>query len=167
MLNLNIPVPRIARIRLSELDWHFTPPDQRHAVAFEIFPNQPLGYKELFFDFSHNGYRLLSDIVCDLDDLNRSREIQKHLPNKKDDPEDMKVLMKDVLSAKNYRDAIIANAQRILQSLRQYEWFDPKSAALCAMALGKRDFVIEVMPQVVTAIYDADKPKKKGWFRRK
>jgi hypothetical protein len=64
---------RKARNYLTENVWQFTPPDERENVIYSLFLNAKIyRYVDLFCDFSESGYRILGDIICDIDDMYRA-----------------------------------------------------------------------------------------------
>ena len=59
-------------------------PDEREAFLIEHLP-EAVDYYDLMTDFRHSGFRILGDLVCDVDDENRGRE-RKKLIRKGDSP---------------------------------------------------------------------------------
>ncbi len=165
---------RKARNYLSENMWQFTPPDERENVIYSLFLNAKIySYSDLFCVFSESGYRILGDIVCDIDDMYRAMGLKKNLLHQKDDSMQMKLMLAGISQAGDYKAQIIRNCINIIRP------FDRKKTALdyaevvkCAVALGKRQFALEALPTTVwelaldrSHIYKAEeKPKKKRWF---
>ncbi len=155
---------------LRESDWQFTPEEDRLLMLYALFPGMPPGYREVLCDFRCGGYRVLGDILMDLDAQYQEDEIKKHMGIRKGDSEQMKRMMSGALEAPDYRDCLIGNCKSIMQpSFRQdgdiVIPFD--YAVMCAELLGKRSFILEVLPG--TAEYlavDRTKPKKKkAWWK--
>jgi len=167
---------RKARNYLSENTWQFTPPDERENVIYSLFLNAKIySYVDLFCDFSESGYRILGDIICDIDDMYRAIGIKKNLLHQKGDSIQMKTMLAGISHAGDYKAQIIRNCINVIRP------FDRKKIPLnyadvvkCAVALGKRQFALEVLPTTVyelaldsTHIKKAEeKPKKKRWFKR-
>ena len=168
---------RKARTYLTENMWQFTPPDERENVIYSLFLNAKIySYADLFCDFSESGYRILGDIICDIDDMYRAIGLKKNLLHQKGDSMQMKLMLAGISQAGDYKAQIIRNCINIIRP------FDRKKTALdyaevvkCAVALGKRQFALEVLPTTVlelaldrSHVYKSkdEKPKKKGWFRK-
>lgn len=132
---------------ISERQWHLTPPEERENVLGEILPGMyGLEYAELFCDFRCSGYRLLGDIICDMDDLHRSRQIQKSLFAQKGDSKDLVFMLNGIAKSRDYRVEIARRCVMVLQPPTARSSFDFEEAAKCAIALGKRQFALEVLP---------------------
>ena len=139
-----------ARIMLSETNWHLTPPAERLVTTYTILRGSiDLQYRELFCDFRHGGYRLLGDIICDLDDMYRAQGISKSLIHK-DDSDDLRWLLNGVRGKGDYKQQVIKNCQMLLSpNIKGKEKYDLNEALKCAVALGERQFALEVMPMTV------------------
>ena len=141
---------RQARIKLTEMSWHLTPPSDRLIATYSIIGDMlDYEYRELFCDFRHGGYRILGDIICDLDDMYRSRGISKSLI-RSDDSNDIKRLLVGVRHSSDYKQVIIRNCLYLFKpNTKGEEIFDLNEALKCAVALGERQFALEVMPMMV------------------
>ena len=168
---------RNARNYLTENMWQFTPPEERENVIFSLFSNfMVFGYIDLFCDFSESGYRILGDIICDIDDMNRAIVLKKNLLNQKGDSQQMKTLLTGISRAGDYKSHIIRNCLNVIRPLdRNKTPLDYSDVVKCAVALGKRQFALEVLPNTVlelaldrSHIYKTteENPKKKRWFKR-
>lgn len=60
---------------------------------------------ELFCDFSCSGYRILGDLICDADDMNRKNDITKHIV-RKGDGSDIRSLLAGVRLHGNYEEIL-------------------------------------------------------------
>ena len=74
----SMPAEEVAKARqmLKTEQFHFMNKEQRLRFIYSpVFGSayQIVDYEDLFTDFSHNGYRLLGDILCDYDDRNTAR----------------------------------------------------------------------------------------------
>lgn len=167
---------RKARNYLSENTWQFTQPDERENVIYSLFLNAKIySYVDLFCDFSESGYRILGDIICDIDDMYRAIGIKKNLLHQKGDSTQMKKMLAGISYAGDYKAQIIRNCINVIRPFdRKKIPLDYADVVKCAVALGKRQFALEVLPTTVlelalnpTHIKKAgEKPKKKRWFKR-
>ena len=141
---------RQARLKLSETAWHLTPPSDRLVATYEIISGMiDYDYRELFCDFRHSGYRILGDIICDLDDMYRAKEIADHI-KRQDDDKDLNALLSNTNQTGDYRKTVVSNCINLMTShIKGAEKFDLNEVLKCAAALGERQFALEVMPSVV------------------
>ena len=141
---------RQARLKLSETAWHLTPHSDRMVATYEIISGIiDYDYRELFCDFRHSGYRILGDIICDLDDMYRAKEIVDHVKHQ-DDGKDLNALLSNVYQTGDYRKSVVSNCLNLMTShIKGAEIFDLNEVLKCAVALGERQFALEVMPSVV------------------
>lgn len=139
-----------ARMKLTEMNWHLTPPSERLLATYSIIDGMlDYEYRELFCDFRHGGYRILGDIICDLDDMYRSTGISKSLI-RNDDSADLKQLLSGVSHSSDYKQVIIRNCLYLLKPNTKDEVsFDLNEVLKCAVALSARQFALEVMPMTV------------------
>ncbi len=168
---------RRSRLLLSERQWHLTPPEERETVLAEILPGlYRYEYADLFCDFRCSGYRILGDIICDMDDLHRSRQIQKNLFAQKGDSKDLVFMLNGIDKVRDYKEEIARRCVMALQPPTARNRFDFEEAAKCAIALGKRQFALEVLPASlleltcdrshVFAPPTEETPKKRRTFRK-
>lgn len=165
-----------ARKYLTENMWQFTPPDERENVIYSLFLNAKIyTYADLFCDFSESGYRILGDIICDIDDMYSAMGLRKNLLKQKGDSVQMKIMLAGISQAGDYKAQIIRNCINVIRPIdRKKMPLDYADVVKCAIALGKRQFTLEVLPTTVlelaldrSHIYKKEeKPKKKGGFRR-
>ena len=122
--------------------WQLMAEDEREAFLAEYLPYDRHEYLDLFADFRHFGFRVLVDIVCDLEDMYVSEERKKNAVRTDTDSELVNDIMKYYLRgrSKDYRDLAASRARRYLD-----ERIEPDKALMCAVALGKRDFAIDVL----------------------
>ena len=164
---------RKARRALTEENWHLTPLQERKDVLYRILPTSGYSYQyiDLFSDFRSGGYRVLGDILCDLDDQHRRSGIENHLI-RKGDSKDLKRLLEPSTVANDRRTVVIHNCRNVMyppKTRDRQERFDEEEAVKCALALGKRGFVLDVMQVkalTLTVGPTTDRPKRKGLFRR-
>lgn len=153
-----------ARRTMEYLRWHLTPPEERKELYWKITGHLriPSNYEDLFCDFRHCGFRLLGDILCDIDENNRIHGSSNGMP-KHNDNKDMATMLLGVENAPDYRQRINFNCLMVLQPIDHKDYFDFEEAAKCAIALGKRKFAIDVLGTYLEPLIVADRPKKKKW----
>ena len=141
---------RRSRLKLSETAWHLTPHSDRMVATYEIISGMiDYDYRELFCDFRHSGYRILGDIICDLDDMYRAKEIADHVKHQ-DDGKDLNALLSNTNQTGDYRQTVIRNCIRLfVPNYKGAERLDLNEVLKCAVALGERQFALEVMPMTV------------------
>ena len=141
---------RRSRLKLSEAAWHLTPHSDRIVATYEIITGMiDYDYRELFCDFRHSGYRILGDIICDLDDMYRAKEIADHVKHQ-DDGKDLNALLSNTNQTGDYRKTVVSNCINLMTShIKEAEHLDLNEVLKCAVALGERQFALEVMPMIV------------------
>lgn len=150
---------------LRSSNWMFTRKEDRLLMLFEIFPGIPPDCREILCDFRCGGYRLLGDILMDLDEQKRVQAAAKNKGVHKDDSKQMKRMMRDALDSADYKQTLIKNCRDIVQPSfpteqdQPIEWFD---MLVGAEFLGKRDFILEVMPAIAVNRAINRIPPKKG-----
>lgn len=163
---------RKMRLAVQEIGWIYTPPERRSIALYAICPTfLPEDMFAALCDFRNGGFRILGNIVCDYDDMYSTQEARKHLRAKKRDSKELKYLLSAAEKSPDYRAALIRACRSVMQPPDAKEIFDFTEAAKCAIALGKRQFAIEVLPSVLleltvdrSHIYDEPEIKKRGWF---
>ena len=99
-------------------------------------------YYDLLTDFRHGGFRLLGDLVCDMDDLATARE-RKQLRRPADSPAFQK-MMEAYLSAPfsgNERAVVSKVCRKLLNKIVR-----PSLAVPYVVALGKRNLLWDLLP---------------------
>ena len=126
--------------------WHLMEREERYDFLKRHFPNADFyRYYDLLCDFRHGGFRLLGDIICDIDDENKS-EKRKEL-HKKEDREELTAMLNGYLNkppAEPFRDAVIRTCLEIIKNKMK-----PGDAVKYAVALGKRSFMWDVLCEYV------------------
>ena len=168
---------REAFAKLRSSGWQFTPPDQRAMLLYELVGRAP-EYIEILCGFRCGGYRILGDILEDLNAQIRLLETKKNAGIKKDDSPLMKAMLRDVFKARDARGTLISNCFRAITP-KSYH-FDGEDVAkeneyrlqqeeiiICAEMLGKRDFILEVFPAAARSMVvdRTEKTKKKRWWK--
>ena len=160
---------RKARRALTEESWHLTSPEERKDVLYRILPTSGSSYyyAELFTDFRNGGYRVLGDILCDLDDRHSRNGIENHLI-RKDDSNDLRAMLRPAATGVDQRTAVIMHCRGVMQPPGTKARFDYEEAVKCAIALGRRGFVLDVLPSVAIKLAASrnESPKRRRLFRR-
>lgn len=160
---------RKARLMLDEVKWHLVPPEERTNTLYSICRTAKLyDYLDVFCDFHNGGYRIVGDIICDLDDMHRKMGVQKSYTKQKGDSKDLQALLLGITASTDYKEQIIRNCLNIIRPINGKNRLDFTEVAKCAAALGKRQFLLEVLPSVAleqtidrSHLYNMNKPKKK------
>lgn len=160
---------RKARLILDEVKWHLVPSEERTNILYTICRTGSLyDYLDIFCDFRNGGYRIVGDIICDLDDMYRKMGMQKNFAKQKGDSKDLQTLLSGITAQTDYKEQIIRNCLNIIHPANGKNRLDYVEVVKCAVALGKRQFALEVLPSVVleqtidrSHLYTETKPKKK------
>ena len=157
---------RKARLILDEVKWHLVPSEERTNILYTICRTGSLyDYLDIFCDFRNGGYRIVGDIICDLDDMYRKMGMQKNFAKQKGDSKDLQTLLSGITAQTDYKEQIIRNCMNIIRPLNGKNCLDYTEVVKCAVALGKRQFALEVLPSVVLeqAIDNSETKPKKKW----
>ncbi|GEM_PF-2677456 len=98
-------------------------------------------YFKLFSDFRYNGYRVLGDLICDIDDDNSLYDKKKLYRD--EDSERFIAMMEayeNKLSSDSYREAVAKKCREFLDDI-----IKPKFAVRYVVALNARDFMWDVL----------------------
>lgn len=144
VLFTEIDATRIKTIRdaLKFEKWHFMKASDRLAFLAEYLPEE--GFREydaLFSDFRMGGYRILGDIICDIDNENRNADKNK-LHYKNDTPEMTAMIdaYNNRIPGTDYREAVAEACKMCLTKIT------PTFQGIrYAEALGRRDFIFDVL----------------------
>lgn len=162
--------------KLRQSDWQFTPEEDRLVALYEIFTTSPPYCRDILCDFRCGGYRILGDILMDLDEQYRIAEVHKHKGINKNDSEQLRAMLQGAIKKADYQKQIIRNCMNIMQpphfrdslSGEEIIRIPLDTAVQCAEALGKRRFILEVLPAAALDLaVDRTKPKiKKGFLSK-
>ena len=160
---------RKARLMLEEIKWHLVPSEERTNILYTICKTGNLyDYLDVFCDFRNGGYRIVGDIICDLDDMYRKMGMQKNFAKQNGDSKDLQMLLSGITAQSDYKEQIIRNCLNIIHPANGKNCLDYFEVVKCAVALGKRQFALEVLSSVVlkqtidrSHLYTETKPKKK------
>ena len=119
------------------------------AKRCEISPNTFYYHYEdiydLLTDFRFGGYRILGDVVCDMEDENTGREKKQLF--RESDSEAFTAMMRafaDKSASRSYRDAVTARCRELLTAIVR-----PALAVRYVVALGRRDLLWDLLPEYI------------------
>lgn len=133
---------------IREQVWQFLPPGERESFLREHLPADIVdAYGELLCDFRAGGYRILGDLLLDVERENRlETSRQLHRAGDSEQMEEMLESYENKTAQESYREAAARGCRRYLERHIQ-----PKLAVQCAAALGKRGFLWDVLLDAVLA----------------
>lgn len=142
----SLPPERVSVLRqaMREQAWHLMDEDARERFLREWLPEFEDIY-DLLTDFRFGGYRILGDIVCDIEDENTGRE-KKQLFRESDSKAftAMMSAFADKSASRNYRDTVTAKCRELLTAIVR-----PALAVRYVVALGRRDLLWELLPEYI------------------
>ena len=134
----------VVREELKNLSWHLMDKDSRIDFLSEFLPEFE-EYYGLLSDFRFGGYRVLGDLICDIDDENNATERKKLL--RSNDSKEFTEMMQAYLNksyAQSYRQAVAVACRALMDKI-----IKPKKAVPYVVALGKCDLLWELLPDAV------------------
>ncbi len=157
---------------LKESNWQFLPEEERKNVLLTICTTSKVfEYVDVFCDFRCGGYRILGDIICDFEEMYENIGKQKHFTAQKGDSKVLEKLLIGVKDSSDYKEQIIRNCINVIRPVDKRNTLDYTDVVKCAVALGERKFVFEVLPSVAldltndrSNIFEDTTPKKKWRF---
>ena len=134
--------------QIREQAWQFLPPGEREDFLREHLPTDLVDeYGGLLCDFRAGGYRILGDLLLDVERENRlETSRQLHRAGDSEQMEEMLRSYENKTARESYREAAARGCRRYLERHIQ-----PKLAVQCAAALGKRGFLWDVLLDAVLA----------------
>ncbi len=134
--------------QIREQEWHFLPPGEREDFLREHLPTDLVDeYGSLLCDFRAGGYRILGDLLLDVERENRLETCrQLHRAGDSEQMEEMLESYENKTAQESYREAAARGCRQYLERHIQ-----PKLAVQCAAALGKRGFLWDVLLDAVLA----------------
>lgn len=129
---------------IREQAWHLIDEDARERFLREWLPEFEDIY-DLLTDFRFGGYRILGDIVCDMEDENTGREKKQLF--RESDSKAFTAMMKafaDKSVSRSYRDAVTAKCRELLTAIVR-----PTLAVRYVVALGRRDLLWDLLPEYI------------------
>ena len=137
-----ISAKRVAEIRAAivESKWHFMDSEARFDFLESHLPELD-NYHELFADFRYGGYRILGDLICDIDDENRAMDRKKYLRDTDSDSfhQMMNAYLEQPLRH-DYREVVALKCRELLDRVVR-----PRSAVQYVVALDKRDLLWDLL----------------------
>ena len=142
----SLPPERVSALRqaMREQAWHLMGEDARERFLREWLPEFEDIY-DLLTDFRFGGYRILGDIVCDMEDENTGREKKQLF--RESDSKAFTAMMKafaDKSVSRSYRDAVTAKCRELLTAIVR-----PTLAVRYVVALGRRDLLWDLLPEYI------------------
>ena len=134
--------------QIREQAWQFLAPGEREDFLREHLPGDIVdAYGELLCDFRAGGYRILGDLLLDVERENRLQASrQLHRAGDSEQMEEMLRSYENKTAQESYREAAARGCRHYLERHIQ-----PKLAVQCAAALGKRGFLWDVLLDAVLA----------------
>ena len=134
--------------RVRQEDWQFLAPLERQDFIRENLPAQLMeSYGELLGDFRAGGYRILGDLLLDIERENQLQVYrQLHRPEDSEQMKEMVQCYENRTARESYREAVARGCRQYLE-----RHIHPKRAVPCALALGKRRFLWDVLLDAVLA----------------
>jgi len=137
-----IPAERITAIRqeLQSKSWHFSPKEQREELFTEWLPELER-YYDVFSNFRFGGYRILIDLIADIDDENNLTD-RKRLIRDGDSAEFNRLMEAYLQKPVNvyFRDAVASECRKLIESVTK-----PDEAVKCLVAMGKRKVLFDLL----------------------
>ena len=114
---------------------------------------------------------MLGDVISDFDDMHRNRSLKKNYLSQKGDSPQMKAMVSGIKHTADAKNQIISNCKHIMFPIRTRNTapsLNPEDVVKCAVALGKRKFALEILPDTVLRLtldsnIPTEEPKKKKW----
>lgn len=130
------------RSEMARQKWQLMSEDEREAFLTTYLPYDRHEYLDIFADFRNFGFRVLADVIADLDDMYSDEERKKNAVRTDTDSKLVNDIMKHYLHgrSKDYLDQA-ASRTRLYLNKR----IDADTALKCAIALKKRDLAMDVL----------------------
>lgn len=142
----SLPPEKVSALRqaMREQAWHIMDEDARERFLREWLPEPEFeDVYDLLTDFRFGGYRILGDIVCDMEDENTGREKKQLF--RESDSKAFTAMMRafaDKSASRGYRDAVTAKCRELLTAIVR-----PTLAVRYVVALGRRDLLWDLLPE--------------------
>lgn len=142
----SLPPEKVSALRqaMQKQAWHLMDEDARERFLREWLPEFDDIY-DLLTDFRFGGYRILGDIVCDMEDENTGREKKQLF--RESDSKAFTAMMRafaDKFASRSYRDAVTAKCRELLTAIVR-----PTLAVRYVVALGRRDLLWDLLPEYI------------------
>ena len=141
-----LPPERVSALgqAIREQAWHLMDEDAREVFLREWLPEFEEFY-DLLADFRFGGYRILGNIVCDMEDENSGKE-RKQLFRENDSQafSAMMLAFVDKPASRSYRDAVTDKCRELLTAIVR-----PALAVRYVVALGRRNLLWDLLPEYI------------------
>ena len=142
----SLPPEKVSALRqtMREQAWHLMDEDARERFLREWLPEFEDIY-DLLTDFRFGGYRILGDIVCDMEDENTGREKKQLF--RENDSKAFAAMMRafaDKPASRSYRDSVTTKCRELLTTIVR-----PTLAVRYVVALGRRDLLWDLLPEYI------------------
>ena len=144
----SLPPEKVSALRqaIQKQAWHLMDEDARERFLREWLTEPEFeDIYDLLTDFRFGGYRILGDIVCDMEDENTGREKKQLF--RESDSEAFSAMMRafaDKSASRSYRDAVTPKCRELLTAIVR-----PALAVRYVVALGRRDLLWELLPEYI------------------
>lgn len=129
---------------LRERSWHLLDQEDRLLFLAELLPEYEVWY-ELLSDFRAGGYRILGDLICDIDAENSATERKRlHRESNSAAFASMMDAYENKLYAQSYREAVSTACRKLLDGI-----VNPRLAVRYIVALGKRNLLWDLVPEQI------------------
>ena len=130
------------REAIRDQSWHLLPADDREAFLYEWLPELEFAeYYDLLSDFRFGGYRILGDLICDIDDENIAAGRKQLL--RETDSDAFRQMMQAYIDkpfSLTYREAVAVECRKLLNKIVK-----PSLAVQYVVALGKRKLLWDLL----------------------
>ena len=144
----SLPPEKVSTLRqaIQKQAWHLMDEDARERFLREWLTEPEFeDVYDLLTDFRFGGYRILGDIVCDMEDENTGREKKQLF--RESDSKAFTAMMRafaDKSASRSYRDAVTAKCRELLTAIVR-----PTLAVRYVVALGRRDLLWDLLPEYI------------------
>ena len=143
-----LPPEQISFLRreIAHQRWHLMKPDERMSFLQANLPDMEAVFS-LLTDFRFGGYRVLGDLICDIDDENNAAE-RKQLFRETDSPAFTAMMRayEAYASGGDYKSAVAEVCRGLLKTFVRERYM-----VRYLVAAGKRDLLWELVPDLVPA----------------
>ena len=144
----SLPPEKVSALRqaIQKQAWHLMDEDARERFLREWLTEPEFeDVYDLLTDFRFGGYRILGDIVCDMEDENTGRE-KKQLFRESDSKAFTAIMraFADKSASRSYRDTVTAKCRELLTAIVR-----PALAVRYVVALGRRDLLWDLLPEYI------------------
>ena len=134
------------RLAITERRWHFLSPEERERFLLEQLPEPEFSSQyDLLADFRHSGFRMLGDLVCDMEEENTRKE-RGHLL-RESDAAAFAAMLRAYLAkpiVQPYREAVSGQCRTLLDAIVK-----PTHAVAYLVTMGKRDLLWALVPEQI------------------